>query len=84
MNMEPLASLLANFRVPEHIPNNAWSFAYIVPLAAILSVVYKTTKLPTFTWRGLLKESAVLTASILVFMAAVAFSIYCFCAVVLR
>ncbi len=82
--MEPLVSLLANFRVPEHVANNAWSFVYIVPLTIVLSVVYKTTKLPVFTWKGLLKESAVLTASILVFMAAVAFSIYCFCAVVLR
>jgi hypothetical protein len=84
--MEPamLSHILANFTTPIQVTNNAWSFVYIIPLAAVLSVVYKTTKIPQFSWRALLWESAVLTASILVFMAIVAFSIYCFCALVLR
>lgn len=79
-----LAGILANFTTPVQVANNAWSFVYIVPLVVVLSIVYKTTKITAFSWKLLLKESVVLTASILVFMVIVAFSIYCFCALVLR
>lgn len=79
-----LSHILASFTTPIQVTNNAWSFIYIVPLALVLSVVYKTTKIPAFSWRMLLKESVVLTASILVFMVIVAFAIYCFCSLVLR
>jgi hypothetical protein len=79
-----LLNLLANFTTPVHVPNNALSFLYIVPLVIVLAVVYKTTKLGQFSWWMLAKESAVLTASILVFMVIIAFALYTFCALVLR
>jgi hypothetical protein len=79
-----LTHIAASFTTPIEVPNNALSFLYIIPLTAVLSVVYKTTKISTFSWLLLLKESVVLTASILVFMVGVAFSIYCICLVLLR
>lgn len=82
--MEAIVPVLANFTTPLQVANNAWSFLYIVPLALVLSVVYKATKIQPFGWWALAKESVVLAASILVFMVLVAFAIYCFCALVLR
>jgi hypothetical protein len=79
-----LSHILAGFTVPMQVPNDWRSFLFIIPLALVLSLVYKTTKMTEFSWLALLKESAILTASILVFMAVVAASIYAFCAVVLR
>jgi hypothetical protein len=79
-----LGNILAAFRVPMEISNDAWSFFYIVPLAIVLSVVYKATKITVFSWYALARESVILIASVLVFMAVVAASLYAFCAVVLR
>jgi hypothetical protein len=79
-----LSHILASFTTPMHIPNNTWSFLYILPLAFVLAVVYKTTKITVFSWWALLRESIILTASIVVFMAAVAIGIYIFCTLILR
>jgi hypothetical protein len=80
----PLSDILATFTVPMQIVNNGWSFVYIVPLVFVLSMVYKTTKIAEFSWGLLLRETVVLMASIMVFMAIVAGTIYTFCALVLR
>ncbi len=79
-----LGHIAAAFTVPMEIPNDAWSFLYIVPLVIVLSVVYKTTKIRAFTWYALARESAILIVSILVFMAIVAGSLYAICAIILR
>jgi|GEM_PF-5621366 len=79
-----LSQVLAGFTVPMDIANDAWSFLYLVPLALMLSLVYKTTKIPVFSLRLLLRETLVLAASILVFMAIVAAALYFFCALVLQ
>lgn len=75
---------MAAFTMPVHVPNDAWSFLYIIPLVVVISVVYKTTKLADLSWRVLARESIVLSASILVFMFVVAACLYTFCALVLR
>jgi hypothetical protein len=76
--------ILASFTMPLQVANDAWSFLYILPLTFVLAVVYKTTKITVFSWWGLLRESVILTASIVVFMAAVAASLYTFCTLILR
>ena len=78
------SSMLGAFMVPMEVSNDAWSFLYIVPLAIVLSVVYKTTKITTFTWLGLAKQSAILAAWIVVFMIMVAAGIYAVSAIILR
>jgi hypothetical protein len=79
-----LTHILAGFTTPQHIPNNTWSFLYILPLAFVLAVVYKATKITVFSWWMLLRESFILATSIVVFMAAIAASLYTFCTLVLR
>ena len=76
--------MLASFKVPMYVANDAWSFLYFLPLAFVLALVYKTTKIPEFSWLLLLRESLVLTVSIVAFMIVVAVSLYAFCALVLR
>ena len=84
MGIAVLSHVLAGFTVPMDIANDAWSFLCLVPLALILSLVYKTTKIPTFSLRILLRETLVLAASILIFMVIVAAALHFFCALVLR
>jgi hypothetical protein len=79
-----LSHILASFTTPMQVANNAWSFLYILPLAFVLAVVYKATKITVFSWWALLRESVILTATIIVFMVAVAASLYTFCALILR
>jgi hypothetical protein len=78
------AHILGTFTSPMEIANDWQSFLYIIPLSIVLSVVYKTTKIEPFSWLLLARESAVLTASILVFMVIVAVSIQAVCALLLR
>jgi len=81
---ELFSGILGSFTVPIEIPNDARSFLYMLPLAIVLSVVYKTTKITTFSWYALARESAILAASILVFMSVVAAGLYTFCTIILR
>jgi hypothetical protein len=64
------AWLLAAFTAPEDIKMNPQSVLWMLPLAAAVAIVYKATKLPEITARHFLRESALLFASIVVFIIA--------------
>jgi hypothetical protein len=73
MIMVELAShVLANFTIPEDIGTNPQSLLLLLPLAAAISIVYKTTKLPTVSVWSFLKETVILFVSIIVIMVATA------------
>ena len=68
--------IIASFTAPVHISTTPASLLWLFPLAAAVVVVYKTTKLDKITAGYFLKESAILFASITVFMVATTLAIY--------
>jgi len=64
------AWLLAAFTAPEDIKMNPQSVLWILPLVAAVAIVYKATKLSKITARRFIRESALLFASIVVFIIA--------------
>jgi hypothetical protein len=69
-------SILASFTAPENIQTNPLSMLWLLPLVAAIAVIYKTTKLPKITPLLFLKESAILFASIFVFVIITALALY--------
>ena len=68
--------ILANFTIPEQISTTPQSMLWLLPLVASISIVYKATKLPEIKAGNFIKESAVLFASIVVFMLVTALVLY--------
>jgi hypothetical protein len=62
------ANIMAQFRVPEEIGTTPRSLLLLIPLLASIAVIYKATKVSRVSAGNLLKESALLFGSILVFM----------------
>jgi len=60
--------VMATFTAPEQIHTNPQAMLWLLPLAAAIAVIYKATKLPTITPTVFLKETAILFASIIVFV----------------
>jgi hypothetical protein len=69
------AFVMATFTTPENVGVTPKSMLWLLPLVAAISVVYKTTKLPTIKPANFLKETVIL-GSVVVF-------IYAFIALVL-
>ena len=67
---------MASFTAPEQIGTNPRSMLWLLPLAAVIAVVYKTTKLPTLTVGVFLKEVAALFGSIIVFIIITALALH--------
>lgn len=67
---------LAAFAAPENISANAKSFLWLVPLVTATAIVYKALKLKHIRPAAFVKEVAVLTGTILVFMIVVAAGLY--------
>lgn len=64
--------ILATFSTPENIGTTPIFFLWILPLLAVISVVYKATKVSSIEAKSFIKETAILFGSIFVFMAVVA------------
>jgi len=60
--------VIASFTAPEVIGTNPSSLLWLLPLTASIAVVYKATKLPTITTVNFVKESMILSGSIVVFI----------------
>ncbi|MHC4913192.1 MAG: hypothetical protein ACYTE5_09350 [Planctomycetota bacterium] len=68
--------VIATFTAPERIATNPQLVLWLLPLAAAIAVIYKTTKLSTITAGLFLKETAILFGSIVVFIVATALALY--------
>ena len=75
--MSVIAScILATFTTPENIGINPQSMLWLLPLVAIIAVVYKATKIPHIKARHFIKESVVLFGSIVVVMIVAALTLF--------
>jgi hypothetical protein len=70
------ASLIATFTSPENIGTTPQSLFWMLPLIAALALVYKTTKLKEITPGKFIRETVVLTGSIVIFIVVVAAVLY--------
>jgi hypothetical protein len=61
-------NMLASFTIPMQISNGWPMFLWIVPLVLAISLTYKATKLPDMRAGRFLRESIVLTGTIIAFM----------------
>jgi len=68
--------ILASFTIPMRIETNPGSMLWLLPLVAVIAVVYKATKVSAIRPRAFAKESALLFGSILVFIAVAAAILY--------
>lgn len=73
---------IAGIMVPMEMPNNGWVFLWAIPLIVLISVVYKATKLNKVFNLRFVKDSAVLSLTIMGFMVLIAAAIYIFVSIV--
>jgi hypothetical protein len=69
---------IAGIMVPMEMTNNGWIFLWAVPLIIIIATVYKATKLDRVFNNRFVKDSAVLSLTIMGFMALIAVVLYFF------
>ena len=69
---EMLQLISASFTAPIQIGTNPQAILWLVPLAAAIAIVYKTTKLSKIRTITFLKEAILLFGSIVVFIAVAA------------
>ena len=62
------AIVMAEFTIPEEIGTTPRSLLLLIPMLVSIAVIYKATKVSKVSAGGLIKESALLFGSILVFM----------------
>ena len=74
--MVEMNTILASFTLPMTISNSGLMFVWLVPLVVIIAMVYKATKMREITAVGLAREVAVLSGTILIFMALIAVGLY--------
>jgi hypothetical protein len=67
---------MATFSSPELIRANPQAMLWLLPLAAAVAIVYKATKLHTFTAGTFVKETALLFVSIVGFIIITALVLY--------
>ena len=60
--------ILASFLTPEQVGTTPRSMLFLIPLVAVIAVVYKATKLPAITAGNFLKETFLLFTSIVLFI----------------
>ncbi len=68
--------VIATFTTPEQIGTNPSSMLWLLPLAVSIAIAYKATKLPTITAGNFIREAAILSGSIVVFMGVAALTLY--------
>jgi hypothetical protein len=75
--MSTIAScILATFSTPERIGINSQSMLWLLPLVAVIAVVYKVTKIPHIRAGHFLKEAVILFGSIVVVMIIAALTLF--------
>lgn len=67
--------ILATFTAPEDIRTGPCCLLWLLPLVAAIAIAYKATKLPTIKVGSFLKETVLLFASIIVFLAITALAL---------
>jgi len=70
--------VLAGFMTPVHIGTTPYAFLLALPLIAVISVVYKATKLEKIELVSFIRESLLLFGSIIIFMILTAIGIFVF------
>ncbi len=63
-----ILTMLGSFTTPVELGTNIRSMLLLFPLAAAIAIVYKATKLQKVDVKGLLRQSATLFCSIIVFI----------------
>ena len=71
-----LGFMLATFTTPETIGTDAKSFLWLLPLVAAIAIVYKALKLEKISTLNFLRETAILSGTIILFMTAVAIVLF--------
>lgn len=69
---------IAGIMVPMDMTNNGWIFLWAIPLIIIIATVYKATKIDKVLNFYFVKESAVLSLTIMGFMVLIAAVLYLF------
>ena len=76
MGMSCLTTFLASFTLPYEIGGDSMSLLWLLPLLAVVAIVYKTLKLPVITANKFIREVIILFGTILLFMALIAVGLY--------
>jgi len=71
-----LFSIMANFIAPENIGTDPKSMLWLLPLTAAIAIVYKATKMPKITAGSFIKEVAILSGSIIIFIIIIALALF--------
>ncbi len=66
--MSELFALLSSFTHPIDIGTTPASIVWMFPLLASISIVYKATKMRVLFWDRFLRETAILVATVCLFM----------------
>lgn len=66
--LNELLTMLGSFTTPMELGTNIRSMLLVFPLTAAIAIVYKATKLQKVEVKGLLRQSATLFCSIIVFI----------------
>lgn len=68
--------ILATFTTPERIGINPQSMLWLLPLVAVIAIVYKATKIPHIRAGHFLKETVILFGTIVVVMVIAALALF--------
>jgi hypothetical protein len=71
-----LFSIMANFIAPENIGTDPKSMLWLLPLTAAIAIVYKATKMSKITAGSFIKEAAILSGSIIIFIIIIALALF--------
>jgi hypothetical protein len=73
---DQITCLIASFTTPVQIGTNPQLLLWLLPLVVAIAAVYKATKLPTINVGSFTKEVVILSASIIIFIAVIAFALF--------
>ena len=74
--------MLCSILLPEPIGTDIWSLLWILPLTALVAIVYKATKVERIELIDFLREVVLLWVSITVFMAVTGIVLFLFSTIV--
>ncbi len=76
MTLAVVQIMLGSFTTPMRIGTSPASMFWLLPLVAVIAVVYKATKVHRIRLKPFVRESAVLFGSIIVFIGVAALILY--------
>jgi hypothetical protein len=71
-----LFSIISSFTAPERLGTNPQTMLLLLPLTAAIAIVYKVTKMQTFTTASFIKEVLILSGSIVIFISIIALALF--------